>query len=379
MAKRIDTLDPKTVEQLNLKKIDQFEGAIRSWDSSDWSKFAKRCSFDNYFQEPFDSLMFNGDRHFYAGKNDSVVEVNGSQIYVHDHTLRDFFFQSGNQACHIAGVWFQEKNVVLLNGDIQFTNSEYDYNKQKYVGKPAWGSLHKALDKMTLEKTYPTISFLCLAQFYDNDLELVLKKFNSGELVLRDFEFDDTIPATKAVMEKIAAAKKKEIPAKISPPKLGYTLVNNKWHRPGAVLLWDSKNNWHILLGQDEGTYFGVELRGACNTINDAIDSLIPKEVQGQKYVRQGEWFIINVDPKSVPEEKDCVAICMDGAELPRETPDSNIHYVRANDIRFTKDGKFFANDPEVDHDQHASVAMKGWCTFYKNTALRSYSQEGVD
>lgn len=137
-----------------------------------------------------------------------------------------------------------------------------------------------------------------------------------------------------------------------------------------------------ILAGQDEGSYFGVELPKKCNTVSEAFECLIPSEVKGKKYLRQGEWFMIKVDENKIPKLTDCIAYSYYGyssnISLPVETKDSNPHEIEANEIRISKDG-VYALDPYVEHAQHEKISGKGWFTFYKNTALRSFSQQGVD
>lgn len=384
---RVESLNPKTVEYVDFEDR-RLHYALKHWNSKEWEALEKRCSFPKFVEEQYSSPVACGDKQVFAGKNNSTVTMDEGLLYVSAYNLSIAFgtyeadkaFPYGE----FTGIWLEEHEAMLLDGDLQFTFSAgFDHPM------PSCETLHSALGSINLEKNHPTISFNCLAQFYKDDHNLVLKKFKNKELVVLDFEFDESVPITKAQKEQIVAAKKKEkatgiaAPLKIKSPKLGYTLVGNKWHRPGAVLLHDKKENWFILVGQDEGTYFGVELQGSCSTINEALESLVPNEARGQKYVRQGEWFIVNVDPKIVPEEKDCLAAYdyNNGSSLylPRETPDSNIHWVDSGDVRFTKDGKMYALNPTLSHDQHSDVDMKGWCTFYKNTAIRSYSQDGVD
>lgn len=223
----------------------------------------------------------------------------------------------------------------------------------------------------------PTCSFDCLQRFYEDEVPVV-DKLLSGQLRLLDSTTDQSIALTKA--EK----KVKEV-ANLIPPEKGFSVVgwgtNRKWHQSGTVLLYDKVHKWYLLVGQDEGTYFGVQLQGKpkTNTVLAAFEDLIPTPVKEKPYVRQGEWFIIAADPP--PDHKDCILGFLVGGEvfLPLETSDSNQHRIFTYDGRVDKNGKIYALNPSLHHDEHQTVSMKGWCTFYKNTAVRSFSQEGVD
>ena len=61
------------------------------------------------------------------------------------------------------------------------------------------------------------------------------------------------------------------------------------------------------------------------------------------------------------------------------DDPDSNFHYLIGGEIRVSKDGKVYFRGGYVEHDQHRALNLRTWHTFYKNTAVRSVSVEGVD
>lgn len=219
----------------------------------------------------------------------------------------------------------------------------------------------------------PTTSFACLERFFKENEGL--KRLCNGHMKVVDYTTDERRPLSDED-KKLLARKKNNRP---KPPEPGFTLVGREWHRSGTVLLQDQERKMCILMGQDEGTYFGVELPKMAKSIADAFQILIPKEVVEKEFTRQGEWFMTPVADEDVPEHANCVACDDCSIILPLESADSNHHRVESSDVRIGKDGQVYAHNPNVEHDDHASISGYGWFTFYRNTALRSYSQEGVD
>lgn len=248
------------------------------------------------------------------------------------------------------------KRLMLVNGD-QNGDNEPDLS---FVGEFS-----------NLEM--PTTSFACLERFFSE--KEGLKRLYTGKMKVVDYTTDERRPLSEED-KKVLSRKKNNRP---KPPEPGFTLVGREWHRSGTVLLQDQERGMCVLMGQDEGTYFGVELPKMAKSIAEAFQILIPKEVGEKEFTRQGEWFMVPVDEKEVPEHADCVACDDYSIILPLESADSNHHSVNSSDIRIGKDGLVYAYDPDVEHDDHASISGNGWFTFYRNTALRSYSQEGVD
>lgn len=266
----------------------------------------------------------------------------------------------------VRGVFISNPQIkLILNGD----NDRWDGDANEFV--------HELIDLKL-----PTTSFACLNRFYtDKSDEVAVQMLASGQLKIVEYNCDDT-KSLSAEDRKVLRRKKNNIP---KPPEAGYTLIHSgkgyNWHRSGTVLFQDDKKNMTILQGQDEGTYFGVELPTKCKTIKEGYNSLIPSEIRNKKvaYIRQGEWFMVSVAEKDVPKLKDCAAYSATDMCLPIENEDSNIHRIEAYDIRVSKNGLIYAKNPEVYHDEHQSISKEGWNTFYKNTALRAFSQEGVD
>ena len=223
-----------------------------------------------------------------------------------------------------------------------------------------------------------TVSFLCLGRFVGDakPLELVAM-LHGGKIKVLDFTKDET----RAV--SAADKKKREAKKPVFPPENGFTylIISDVWHRAATVLL--RYGRMRILLGQDDGTYFGCELKGAPNTVKEAFKSLIPEHIRKVKGVkRQGEWFVVPVAKKNVPAVTECAAMTKNGIDLPVDDEDSARHTVSSTDIRIRKDGRIYATKVHLRHDagNHPNIEMpEGWYTFDRNTAVRSFSQEGVD
>lgn len=242
---------------------------------------------------------------------------------------------------------------------------------------------------------FPTISFACLARFYHNIkystvpnkfVEEIAQKFISKELSVVDFYPDKTYNLTKAELKQVKKVNDEMLEAKFFPKKLGFTLIfaGNKsfWHRASSVLIKDNKEKFSIIIGQDEGTYFGSQLVDNPKSMEDGFTSLKPKSIRNlKKFQRQGEWFIIPVAKKDVPKVEECLCTSQEYLELPRDSVDSNIHEIKSTDIRVSPNGKIYANNGSLIHSagEHEDVTWKGWVTFVKNTAVRSFSQSGVD
>lgn len=229
----------------------------------------------------------------------------------------------------------------------------------------------------------PTISFDCVGRlairnFLGEQPKKVAKKFLDGSITIVAFNPDKTVALTAS--EKACRRRNKPI------SKQGYTVVDGRWHQAATVVLKCSDK--YILVGQDEGTYFGVELPCPVESVDDAYRSLVPTSIAQRKDLsRQGEWFVVPVPDREVPEAADCLA-CFEELILPRETPESNTHRIKpdgfADDIHglITKDGRILAKNFSLEHDEHSTVtkdSKEGWHTFVKNVAVRSVSVQGVD
>lgn len=245
-------------------------------------------------------------------------------------------------------------------------------------------------------ENYPSLSFRCLTRFFHDKAT----DRNRGEaagmlydrLVVLDFSPDHTIKMTPAQHSEAQKAANMGRVQSLRSPHIGYTAGRTDygpakfiWHRPSTILIKDTHSGGKTyLFGQDEDTYFGCELADDPKTLKSAFKSLMAPAARGKEGVlRQGEWFAVPTATTDVPQEKDCVFVA-DGGLLPRESDDSNSHWLhtdRCNNIRVGPDGLVYAKDFYVSHDEHLDMRGKGnqWYVFHRNTAVRSFSEDGVD
>ncbi len=259
-------------------------------------------------------------------------------------------------------VAFGQEEILLENGD------------ESYFGD---NERQRAKSRMTGCSSV-TISFQCLMRFlkeddYENLKRLVAKR----KIKVFDFTEDSTLVVKKGTRPLKDPRRK--------PPKPGYTLIvldgKSVWHRAGSVLLEVTyKQTKNLLLfGVDDSTYYGTQLPGKALTINKAYEILTPPAARKGFSERQGEWFAVPVKKSKIPDVNKCLAIIDNGtANLPIPDQNSKLHVVNAEQIRIAAEG-FFAMNPSVEHDDHPELIVEGWCQFHRNTAVRSFSQEGVD
>jgi hypothetical protein len=283
--------------------------------------------------------------------------------------------------------------IVLCNGDEDVVEDEF----VNYV----------------LPLQFPTISFECLARFYYQNTargsthqaqrrvyEEMVRRLAKGEIELVDFTPDegrDLRPNDKKELAKIRRdASKLEGTSichydyirnqsfRIKAPALGFNLLNineprkTRWHRTGTVVLRDG--DMHILMGRDEDTYFGCELPEACSSVAEAIKCLTPVAARQSSYSRQGEWFMVPVNKDDVPQLMDRVLTFYHECVLPLDHHDSNEHSICTQEEGCVgNDGTVYVLNGTLKHEEHSDLETKGWYSLHRNTAVRSFSQEGVD
>ncbi|MGJ5816395.1 hypothetical protein [Paludibaculum fermentans] len=76
--------------------------------------------------------------------------------------------------------------------------------------------------------------------------------------------------------------------------------------RPGihhlVLMVRDGRAKYKFLLGRDERHWFAAAVPGdGVRDVRSAIASLLPTEVEGRSYTRQGEWFFVRV--RDVPPD----------------------------------------------------------------------------
>ncbi len=237
-----------------------------------------------------------------------------------------------------------------------------------------------------------SVSFMCMTRLMENTRARVpktgpvIKDVLAGKIKIVDYTSDHTIELTKAEKAKIRGMKFLAASKKLTAPS-GYTLMSSDeslgrraWHRSATTLF--SKGSKSYIVGQDEGTYFGCELRDNPKTTEAAFISLAPPIARkNKKVLRQGEWFAVPFPAKEVPGASANIIEAYDEFILPRDDPDSNNHFVHAvgDDCRITAKGVFVRN-ASITHVEHEKVTIgKAWHLLIKNTAVRSVSEEGVD
>lgn len=242
-----------------------------------------------------------------------------------------------------------------------------------------------------------TMSFECVRRLLDlKDIGEVAARLQKTIKVV-DFDNDDYIEFTKKetnVFQKWANGGRQG-PLPLEPPKAGYTARYSDWHRSATVLIYDSEKKASFLIGQDENTYFGVQLVDNPKTVEDAFVSLQHPAVRGKNnVVRQGEWFALSLTEEEVPSVAECVAEVIPGTDVDQihhdyvrfnlnraEGDESARHMIKAEEIRVAKDGTVYAKDATLTHERgdHVDLNTDGWVAYYRNTAVQAVSVEGVD
>jgi hypothetical protein len=223
-------------------------------------------------------------------------------------------------------------------------------------------------------------------------MERGLKALIGG--VVLDYSADETRELTTAQRERVSKSKGSSLAmkankAKVFPPEPGFVVIRTAggyaWHRSGSLLFLHQGHT--ILLGVDEDAYFGVELADKAKTLEQAYESLIPKELRKLNCPRQGEWFAVEQkegmkrdDPRVLAILGEDCGCAESGLALPIDNPDASLHLVAGTDVFVTKEG-IPAHNPYVHHsdDEHADMELRGWYRFVRNTAIRSFSEQGVD
>lgn len=161
--------------------------------------------------------------------------------------------------------------------------------------------------------------------------------------------------------------------------------------RPEAVVLM-YRGRW-FLSSMDRWEYFLVELPCPCYTVESAFHTLMPSDVYGHEYTRQGEWFFVdlNLDPKAA---RAIYRLMQRGFVLPRDRADSHEHIatrgltglLRLSVPEFqgtiqVPDGAILVSG-QVRHPEHTMARLstaKDVRIFaaYRNTAIGAWSASG--
>lgn len=339
-----------------------------------WEEIRKADCHDYYYG--FQTYLKTGQTRFkykdwpiVPTNNDAYIIVNDiiyqRRLRNHEGILKITLKSLRESNPFAAIVPFKKEKLFLLNGD---DGVDVDDFIDEYDVKVA------------------TVSFTCISRFY-GDFESVtqtecykiwdhfMSRLVNGSIAVLDYTEDEVLELSAADRRKVDTGRRKAL----ERPEAGFSLVGYRWHRAATVLFYDKENDKTFLIGQDEGTYFGCLLAGKPKTVQAAFTDLIPKSIRGIPGVkRHGEWFIVPCDESDVPAVTDCVAEGCVG--LPRQHKDAAFHTIQ-NNARVAKDGVIYSFKSWIEHSNsdHEDVSWDGWVYFVKNTALESYSVEGVD
>lgn len=329
--------------------------------------------------------------------NPSGLEYRGDPVYVNSCF---FFILRGNKiyvimedviddmeiavdapeaASAVVATWVADKNLLILNGDASDLGDVNGLIE----------SCGQFLFIKNRKYKAATTSFACIGRLLFSDTEDFFDEKNINKVI-------DWIPKSilDYTQDKYKKSQKDDEKLPLGRSRGGATLIysdfilnknSRVWHSPSTLLLKHKGKRY--LIGQDEETFFGCELKGKPNTVKEAYEDLKPDIVKKKKkYKRQGEWFVYTVSKHEVPSVDNCAALfgkeynTGGGITLPLDDPNSNCHIVFADDGRISKKGDIYAFEPRIEHPEHDILTMpRGWYTFVKNTAIRNISQEGVD
>ncbi len=145
------------------------------------------------------------------------------------------------------------------------------------------------------------------------------------------------------------------------------------YHRAGSMLMKCEGASY--ICGQDEDTYFVSKLKTNPKNVTDAFKSLKPRRLNdwekktGKIAVRQGEWFFIPLEGVTATK--------MRRHSLPVNQTGGHKHMVEKYE---ESEGRHYCMG-DVNHDEHATLELEKDVLYeaVQNTALDSWSQEGVD
>lgn len=284
---------------------------------------------------------------------------------IKDYSLRiedNILFTKTNTPVAIV---LEDRDLILLNGD-----------DGGYLG---WID-----DYLDLYEKQITVSFRCLGRFFTDgktptDTEMI-DALNC--VVIKDFTSDSIIRQKKS-------------------PGAGYVhTYGDEWHRSASVLFENQLTGLYILMGVDDDQYFGCSFameEAIAQSISEAYKALMPEHIRDTlpEYIsRQGEWFFVKLDGK--PEDYDgAEKIHFNNDHIEQQyvlksrndSPVSNTHVVECRELWLINDSYGINNgnkipifkNPTVYHNQHPELSMEGFCWPVENTAIKSYSEEGVD
>lgn len=325
--------------------------------------------------------------------NEDLKDVKGENFKVKEKTPRygygtykEVFYDDASTLYSYGYHWplaIRQKNgTIVRNGD-------------KFRG--GWGattgSASKTMDQVRLLETLlpksPMISFATVGQIVHGK---GLSQYTNQVLdFIRVAQFIDTQESFSLHTSIGDSDWDKPIPSGVTVTNTEHDPNGNPTskylHRIGASLFEHSGK--YYLAAMDEGSYFISVLPDSCEKVSKAFEILKPEiakkaERQGRNVLRQGEWFMIPIENKSLLEkaksfEKKAVLHPLrkyptsENAHLVKlfSIEDKDIVYGQMKHVKFnTKTNKWNLTG------EHKTVKMETPHLLVCNTSLEDYSAE---
>ncbi len=342
----------------NAKRTEELR--LLFWNRCDeFPNFLEDSFIDRFIKTGLYEVEWHGKPVLYDGGDKTIVYDNG--LFMCENLPFPVVNRNGDGNYTPCGCIAQSAKRIKDCHLFILNNADYD----SYAVSNSDNTTH-VLEGALVEKM-PSISFRCVARLFNKSVIEAAHMFADGTIYIKDWTPDKLIP---------------RVTGKLPPP--GYQVRGNKkeyWHRPASILF--TCGTTHYLIGQDEGSYFGVELPESANTVTQAFNVLMPKIVRKQKNVqRQGEWFIWPVEkPPVILGTISRFGNRQLKLDLPREHYDSNVHSLCADEI-VVDYPIWYAKNFSIFHPEHNTLTpsyKNRWYAITCNTAVRSVSVEGVD
>lgn len=293
-----------------------------------------------------------------------------------------------------AYAFIKDETYAVINGDQE---------DEGVLKCPTASLVESCIKDHKIFKNSPTISFICVARLlgFKNTYDIGYLFYNKTIEIL-DFTPDiilSSLQEERNKARKIAIEKGISRAAASRIVKPGFTLIIGPngndlvWHQASTCLI--KYRNKHYILGQDEGSYFGCELKGKPITIKAAFEDMKPTAAKNKKGVlRQGEWFA--VPTKNVPpinwdtfSQNTKSGFGSFNITLPKENESSNDHVIispsdwqQPTEIRINQGIIYLMGHWSIEHTDHEPMKpedTKQWYALYRNTVKQSVSTQGVD
>ena len=283
-----------------------------------------------------------------SGKSANMF-IEGNTLYSYGH--------------HFPLVWKQKE----ING-----NDIYIKNGDKYSLAT---SRHQSIVQSYFFR-YPTVNLSTIEQVIGNKLQYMVVSWANDYYKTIQFEEDDEIKNIEIPMG--ASFWVRQLNSDDED-----TLKEIVIHRAGGVLLTNSDKTKYYICGMDEGSFFMSLLPRKAESVAEAYSILMPDEVKGKEFIRQGEWFFLEHNGNLPFKKKELVK----SFPLPRTDLKGNRH-VATRGIWWT-DGEIYVTgvvrhklpNSNFSTYQYSPLVLdskyKQFFKAYKNTAIKSWGSLG--